>query len=94
MRWFHLHPFGINLEAPMTRAYWLRQIQAIGLMVWFLSGCGPNAPAAAPDYTKTPVLFVHGHGGNSGNWQKMIAHLVALGTHTNISMPLTSFPNA
>jgi len=34
---------------------------------------------AAPDYTKTPVFFVHGHGLNANSWATMISSLTDAG---------------
>ena len=41
--------------------------------------CGSTASSEQPDYSRTPVLFVHGHGLSSADWRPLIAHLVATG---------------
>jgi len=38
-----------------------------------------TASAEPPDYTRTPVLFVHGHGLSSADWQPLIEHLTGFG---------------
>lgn len=38
-----------------------------------------TARSDSPDYARTPVLFVHGHGLSSGDWQPLISHLTAAG---------------
>jgi hypothetical protein len=45
-------------------------------VVILLCGCTHTTEAQAPDYSRTPVLFVHGHGLSSGIWNDMIAYLV------------------
>ncbi|GAA4915524.1 esterase/lipase family protein [Streptomonospora salina] len=37
------------------------------------------APASAHAQERTPVLFVHGYGGDAGNWDSMVADFVADG---------------
>jgi len=52
------------------------------LAVAVASGLAAGALAAraqTPDYARTPVLFVHGHGLSSADWQPLIAHLVRAG---------------
>jgi len=40
---------------------------------------GRDLLKGTPDYSLTPVLFVHGHGMDSSTWQHMIAHLISHG---------------
>jgi pimeloyl-ACP methyl ester carboxylesterase len=48
---------------------------------------------AAPDYTKTPVFFVHGHGVNADVWDTMIADLVAYGYPIEFLEAIQLIPN-
>ncbi len=46
----------------------------------FALACGcSEAHSNPPDYSRTPVLFVHGHGLSSADWRPLIAHLAATG---------------
>jgi len=47
----------------------------------------------APHYGKTPVLFVHGHGENSGYWKYIIPSLVAHGYPREYLLALDIVPN-
>jgi pimeloyl-ACP methyl ester carboxylesterase len=49
------------------------------LLAALVAAPGPAARSETPDFTRTPVLFVHGHGLSSSDWQPLIAHLVAAG---------------
>src|SRR5437867_2535436 len=40
---------------------------------------GLAASSEAPDYARTPVLFVHGHGLSSADWRPLIEHLASNG---------------
>ena len=40
---------------------------------------GSPVSAEPPDYTRTPVLFVHGHGLSSEDWRPLIEHLAGTG---------------
>src|SRR5438093_2581383 len=40
---------------------------------------GLAASSEAPDYARTPVLFVHGHGLSSADWRPLIEYLAANG---------------
>jgi pimeloyl-ACP methyl ester carboxylesterase len=44
-----------------------------------LIATGTAARSEAPDHARTPVLFVHGHGLSSADWQPLVAHLVKVG---------------
>src|SRR2546425_12768985 len=61
----------------MTRAFpsWL--LPAMPLLVGL--AWGSAASSEPPDYSRTPVLFVHGHGLSSADWRPLIAHLTATG---------------
>jgi hypothetical protein len=57
---------------------WQRLLLIYSAMVIPLA-CMPAIAQVIPDYSRTPVLFIHGHGLNSGMWQNMRAGLVSLG---------------
>src|SRR5438876_9801739 len=61
----------------MMRAFpsWL--LPAMSLLVGLAGGSA--ASSAPPDYTRTPVLFVHGHGLSSADWRPLIEHLTRIG---------------
>src|SRR5437899_12788513 len=61
----------------MTRAFpsWL--LPAMPLLVGL--AWGSAASSEPPDYTRTPVLFVHGHGLSSEDWRPLIEHLAGTG---------------
>jgi len=40
---------------------------------------GSAASSEPPDYARTPVLFVHGHGLSSADWRPLIEHLAVTG---------------
>lgn len=48
------------------------------LIVLGLAG-GSAGGLEPPDYARTPVLFVHGHGLSSADWRSLIGHLVRTG---------------
>jgi pimeloyl-ACP methyl ester carboxylesterase len=53
-------------------------------IVTLLTGCllmlsASLSAASAPDYSRTPVVFVHGHGGSAAKWHKLMSHLVQNG---------------
>ena len=51
-----------------------------GMLLLLGLACGCSvAHAEPPDYSRTPVLFVHGHGLSSADWRPLIAHLTANG---------------
>ncbi len=56
-----------------------------------LAACAPGA--APPDYSKTPVVFVHGTGMNSSSWDVMIRHLVRAGYPREYLAALDLVPN-
>src|SRR2546427_4307596 len=62
----------------MTRAFpsWL--LPAMPLLVG--PAWGSAASPEPPDYARTPVLFVHGHGLSSADWRRLIAHLAVTGS--------------
>ena len=57
------------------------------LKKWIIYLCGVGGTLLAcqqglpgtPDYSKTPVLFVHGSGLSSKSWNKMISYLISVG---------------
>src|SRR5207253_2331906 len=61
----------------MTRAFpsWL--LPAMPLLV--VLAWGSAASSEPPDYARTPVLFVHGHGLSSADWRPLIEHLAVTG---------------
>ena len=61
----------------MTRAFpsWL--LPAMSLLVGL--AWGSAASSEPPDYARTPVLFVHGHGLSSADWRPLIEHLAVSG---------------
>ena len=61
----------------MMRAFpsWL--LPAMSLLVGL--AWGSAASSEPPDYTRTPVLFVHGHGLSSADWRPLIEHLTRIG---------------
>jgi len=48
---------------------------------------------AAPDYTKTPAFFVHGHSLNASNWATMISYLTDAGYPTEYLEAIQLVPN-
>ncbi len=53
-------------------------------IVTLLTGCllmlsASLSAASAPDYSRTPVVFVHGHDGSAAKWHKFMSHLVQNG---------------
>jgi pimeloyl-ACP methyl ester carboxylesterase len=75
----------------MKESILLRAILLSGLLA-ACHGCGAQSPSApngsnpggggtggAANYARTPVLFVHGHGLNSGTWQLLITKLIEQG---------------
>ena len=61
----------------MMRAFpsWL--LPAMSLLVGL--AWGSAASSEPPDYARTPVLFVHGHGLSSADWRPLIEHLTRIG---------------
>jgi len=51
-------------------------ILCISVLVVPASGC---TAGTGPDYSRTPVVFVHGHGMSSGDWDDMIRQLSRAG---------------
>ena len=60
----------------MMRMFAFRLLPAMLLLPLFL---GLAASSEAPDYARTPVLFVHGHGLSSADWRPLIEYLAANG---------------
>jgi len=58
------------------RMFAFRLLPAMLLLPLFL---GLAASSEAPDYARTPVLFVHGHGLSSADWRPLIEYLAANG---------------
>jgi pimeloyl-ACP methyl ester carboxylesterase len=58
-----------------TFASWFLPAMALLVGLAFRSAAG----AERPDYAKTPVLFVHGHGLSSADWRPLIEHLAGAG---------------
>ena len=52
-------------------------ILIFGVLFKFFTFCQGTPPA--PDYSKTPVLFVHGAGLSSKTWNKMIKYFISIG---------------
>ena len=50
----------------------------MSLVLGLACGCSV-ADAEPPDYSRTPVLFVHGHGLSSADWRPLITYLVGIG---------------
>ena len=48
---------------------------------------------AAPDYSKTPVFFVHGHSLNASNWATMISYLTDAGYPAEYLEAIQLVPN-
>lgn len=61
----------------MGRPRHARAWPLLAALVALLPGC--SRAESPPDYGRTPVLFVHGHGLFPSDWDKMIAALVARG---------------
>jgi pimeloyl-ACP methyl ester carboxylesterase len=55
-----------------------RLLGAVSLLLGLTAGCS-TARSEAPDYARTPVLFVHGHGMSSADWRPLIRYLVDSG---------------
>src|SRR5437867_7129322 len=58
------------------RTFAFRLLPAMLLLPLFLGLAASSEPA---DYARAPVLFVHGHGLSSADWQPLIEHLAADG---------------
>jgi len=58
------------------RVFAFRLLPAMLLLPLFL---GLAASSERPDYARTPVLFVHGHGLSSADWRPLIEYLAANG---------------
>ena len=58
-----------------TPASWLLP----GMLVLAGLAWGSAASSEPPDYARTPVLFVHGHGLSSADWRPLIEHLTRIG---------------
>jgi len=51
----------------------------VGIVVLAIAFLLAGDRRLSPDYSKTPVLFVHGHGMDPEGWQTLIRHLVRIG---------------
>ena len=60
----------------------MRLWQRVGCLCWAIWIVGNPiyiVAAVNPDYGRTPVLFVHGHGLYPSDWREIIAHLIGIG---------------
>jgi pimeloyl-ACP methyl ester carboxylesterase len=55
------------------------RLAVIGAGLLALAAAGPAARSQTPQWARTPVLFVHGHGLSSADWKPLIAHLLTVG---------------
>jgi pimeloyl-ACP methyl ester carboxylesterase len=62
---------------------------AMALLIATGAAAGPDAR----EHARTPVLFVHGHGLSSADWQPLIAHLVASGYRRDYLHAVDIVPN-
>ncbi|MGH7453937.1 MAG: Calx-beta domain-containing protein, partial [bacterium] len=69
----------------------LYQIIAVVLNIFLV--CIPAIAQAPPDYSRTPVLFVHGHGLDSGTWQAMINDFITNGYPPEYLFGVDLIPN-
>jgi len=51
-------------------------ILCISILIIPVSGCNAGSD---PDYSRTPVVFIHGHGMSSNDWDEMIRYLSNMG---------------
>lgn len=58
----------------MTKRFFLSLVAAMPLVA-----CAPGIPSRATDYSKVPIVFVHGSGLSSASWQAMRDALVRQG---------------
>ncbi|MGI0016510.1 MAG: esterase/lipase family protein [Nitrososphaera sp.] len=77
--------------AVMTLMRWWKR--AAYLTIGLIWACDRTITAAPSDYSRTPVLFVHGHGMSSGIWQEMMNHLVSLGYPREYLYAVDIIPN-
>ena len=59
------------------RAFAFRLLPAMAFLLGL--AWGSAASSEPPDYARTPVLFVHGHGLSSADWRPLIEYLAANG---------------
>lgn len=52
-----------------------------------------NSQMVSPDYSRTPVLFIHGSGLDSRTWEPMIRHLVSTGYSLDYLRAIDLVPN-
>ena len=57
-------------------AVWLTAAAALAAAAIFID---ENHPGTSVDYSRTPVLFVHGHGLSSDDWTSLLGYLVRQG---------------
>ena len=72
------------------RVFAFRLLPAMLLLPLFL---GLAASSERPDYARTPVLFVHGHGLSSADWRPLIEYLAANGYAREYSHGVDIVPN-
>lgn len=66
--------FSPRCQQAMTKRLFLSLVTAMPLIA-----CAPGAPSRAADYSKVPIVFVHGSGLSSASWQAMRDALVRQG---------------
>src|ERR1043166_4166547 len=86
----HRGPLGGGVS-PMMRRFLSWSLPGILLLVGLAQGS--MASAEPPDYTRTPVLFVHGHGLSSADWQPLIEHLTGAGYPREYLQAVEIVPN-
>ncbi|MDX2240331.1 MAG: hypothetical protein NW224_06590 [Leptolyngbyaceae cyanobacterium bins.302] len=77
------------------------RVLLIGCMTGVILSCSSSSfsPAlnssakALPDYSRTPILFIHGSGLDSKTWKPMIEHLVSTGYPTEYLSAIDLIPN-
>ena len=62
-----------------------------GVLFKFFTFC--QEPPPAPDYSKTPVLFVHGAGLSSKTWNKMIKYFISIGYPSEFLQAIDLIPS-
>lgn len=75
---------------------------AIGILAGMVASCRQTPAAITPpasrttipaDYSRTPVIFVHGSGLNAKTWEPMLQHLVDVGYPPEYLKALNLIPN-
>jgi pimeloyl-ACP methyl ester carboxylesterase len=75
-------------EGHMTRVYW-----TISLLIFSLSFFGCEVANTDPDYSKTPIFFVHGYGGDGKRWGPIISNLTKSGYPASFLRPIRLWPS-